>query len=67
MLFMIVEHFKEGAPPIYDRFHKKGRMMPEGLTYLDSWVYDNALKDMMNRLFGSGIIAFVCAERLHNE
>ena len=36
---MVVEHFKEGAAQeIYRRFREKGRMMPEGLTYVSSWI-----------------------------
>ena len=23
---------------VYERFHQKGRMLPEGLTYLESWL-----------------------------
>jgi hypothetical protein len=39
MLYMVVERFKEGsAPEIYQRFHEKGRMMPEGLEYVSSWI-----------------------------
>ena len=39
MLYMVVEHFKEGAAPeIYLRFRTKGRMMPEGLDYISSWI-----------------------------
>ena len=39
MLYMIVEHFKGGDPvPVYRRFRDKGRMAPEGLTYVSSWV-----------------------------
>ena len=42
MLFMVVERFKDGkAKEIYRRFKEKGRMMPEGLKYLDSWVEVN--------------------------
>ena len=42
MLFMVVERFKEGkAKEIYCRFQEKGRMMPEGLQYIDSWVEVN--------------------------
>lgn len=42
MLFMVVEHFERGkAKDIYHRFQKQGRMMPEGLKYLDSWVSAN--------------------------
>ena len=39
MLYMVVERFKEGAAPeIYRRLHDKGRMMPEGLEYVSSWI-----------------------------
>ena len=39
MLYMIIERFKEGAPPkIYARLREKGRMMPEGLNYVSSWI-----------------------------
>jgi hypothetical protein len=39
MLFMIVEHFKNrDAVPVYRRFRDRGRLAPEGLTYLSSWV-----------------------------
>jgi hypothetical protein len=36
---MIIEHFQNGdAIPIYRRFRERGRMAPEGLTYVSSWV-----------------------------
>ena len=39
MLYMIVEHFRDGDPvPVYRRFRAKGRMAPEGLRYISSWV-----------------------------
>ncbi|NDQ57902.1 MAG: DUF3303 domain-containing protein [Acidipila sp.] len=39
MLFMVIEQFKGGdAGPIGERFRSRGRMLPEGLTYLASWV-----------------------------
>ena len=39
MLFMIVEHFKnKDAAPVYKRFQERGRMTPEGLVYVSSWV-----------------------------
>lgn len=39
MLYMIVEHFRDGDPrPVYSRFREKGRLAPDGLTYLSSWV-----------------------------
>ena len=42
MLFMVVEHFKQGkTKDIYRRLQERGRMMPEGLKYVDSWVSAN--------------------------
>ena len=39
MLYMVIERFKEGtAPKIYRRFREKGRMMPEGLEFISSWI-----------------------------
>jgi hypothetical protein len=36
---MIVEHFRGGdAVPVYRRFRDHGRLAPEGLSYLSSWV-----------------------------
>jgi Protein of unknown function (DUF3303) len=36
---MIVEHFKNQDPlPIYRRFRDRGRLAPEGLQYVSSWV-----------------------------
>jgi len=38
MLFMIIERFRSGAAPVYERFHSAGRLAPEGLEYISSWV-----------------------------
>jgi len=39
MLYMVVEHFRgEDAAPVYRRFREKGRMAPDGLQYVSSWV-----------------------------
>ena len=38
-LFMVVEHFRNGdAAPVYQRFRERGRLAPEGVTYVGSWV-----------------------------
>ena len=37
MLYMVVERFKD-ASAIYRRLREKGRMMPEGLEYVSSWI-----------------------------
>jgi hypothetical protein len=41
-LFMVIEHFKD-APAVYRRFQERGRLAPEGLMYVSSWV-DERLK-----------------------
>ena len=39
---MVVERFKnKDAAPAYRRFRDQGRMMPEGLVYVSSWVDDS--------------------------
>ncbi len=39
MLFMVVEHFRDGNPrPVYQRFAECGRLAPDGLEYVSSWV-----------------------------
>jgi Protein of unknown function (DUF3303) len=39
MLFMVIEHFKNrDAAAVYQRYREHGRMMPDGLKYIDSWV-----------------------------
>ena len=41
-LYMVVEHFKNrDAVPVYRRFRDRGRMAPEGLQYVSSWVDEN--------------------------
>jgi Protein of unknown function (DUF3303) len=42
-LYMVVEHFRNGdAVPVYRRFRERGRMAPDDLKYVSSWV-DEAL------------------------
>ena len=39
LLYMIVERFRGRDPvPVYRRFREQGRMAPEGLQYVSSWV-----------------------------
>jgi hypothetical protein len=38
-LYMLVEHFKnKDAVSVYRRFRDRGRMVPEGVIYVSSWV-----------------------------
>lgn len=42
MLFMVIEHFKDNDMlPIYKRVRDEGRMFPEGIKYIDSWIEPN--------------------------
>ena len=37
--YMVVEKYKNGCfDKIYERYNKNGRMLPDGLAYLNSWV-----------------------------
>ena len=37
--YMVVEHFKPGCcAAVYQRFEQRGRLLPDGLEYIDSWV-----------------------------
>lgn len=39
MLYMVVERYRAGAgEAIYERFQARGRQLPAGLHYVDSWV-----------------------------
>jgi hypothetical protein len=39
MLYMVIERFKpNAAPEIYRRARIRGRQLPPGLEYVDSWV-----------------------------
>jgi hypothetical protein len=39
MLFMVIETFRnQDAKAVYRRFKDKGRMMPDGLAFVSSWV-----------------------------
>lgn len=38
MLFMVIERFKNrDAGAVYQRFRERGRMLPDGLKYVESW------------------------------
>ncbi|MFC4113220.1 DUF3303 domain-containing protein [Nonomuraea zeae] len=39
---MVIERFRDDDMiPVYERLRDSGRMLPEGLTYLGSWVEPN--------------------------
>jgi len=41
MRYMVIERFRDGAAPVYERFGARGRMMPLGLEYIDSWLTED--------------------------
>jgi hypothetical protein len=42
MLFMVVETFRNrDAKAVYRRFREQGRMAPDGLKYVGSWIEAN--------------------------
>lgn len=44
MLYMIVEHLKGDPVPVYRRFRDRGRLAPDGLHYVSSWVTSDLQK-----------------------
>lgn len=39
MLFMVIETFaNDDMVPVYERLRERGRMLPDGVTFIDSWV-----------------------------
>lgn len=42
MLYMIIERFRSGkVKELYKRFEEKGRMLPVGVNYIDSWISED--------------------------
>ena len=45
MQYMVIESFKPGkTDEVYARFNEKGRMLPDGLYYIDSWLTSDRSK-----------------------
>jgi hypothetical protein len=45
MRYMVVERYLAGATPVYQRAAVHGRLLPDGLHYVDSWVVDDGELD----------------------
>ena len=42
MQYVVIENFHGGDPvPVYQRFRERGRIAPEGLTYVASWITED--------------------------
>jgi Protein of unknown function (DUF3303) len=46
--YMVIETYTKGPGPVYERAAERGRMLPAGLEYVDSWVVDD---DGLDRCF----------------
>jgi hypothetical protein len=41
-LYMVIERFRNAdAAPVYRQFRERGRMAPDGLNYISSWVTED--------------------------
>jgi hypothetical protein len=36
--YLVIETFTQGPRPVYERAAERGRMLPPGLEYVDSWI-----------------------------
>ena len=43
MRYMVIETFTKGARAVYERAAASGRMLPPGLSYIDSWIDSKTL------------------------
>ena len=42
MQYLVIEHFRNRDPvPVYRRFRAEGRLMPDGLEYISSWITED--------------------------
>ena len=42
---MVIERYTHGPEPVYRRAAERGRLLPDGLHYIDSWVVDDERLD----------------------
>ena len=42
MLYMVIEHYHPGKlKDLYQRFDENGRMLPDGVKYINSWINED--------------------------
>jgi Domain of unknown function (DUF3303) len=54
MLFMVIEHYRYGPEQVYQRAAERGRMLPDGLRYVDSWIVDDGRLERCFQLMETG-------------
>jgi hypothetical protein len=43
VLYLVIEKYAHGPEPVYARASERGRLLPPGLTYVESWVEERDL------------------------
>ena len=38
MLYMVIEHYNGHTKEVFELFRERGRMLPDGLEYVSSWI-----------------------------
>jgi hypothetical protein len=54
MRYMVIERYRSGPGPVYQRAAASGRMLPDGLTYVNSWVVADSGMDRCFQLMETG-------------
>jgi hypothetical protein len=57
MRYMIVERFVNGPGAVYEHAARHGRLLPDGLTFIDSWVVDDGVHDRCFQLMETDDVA----------
>jgi hypothetical protein len=52
---MVIETYLDGPGPVYMRAAERGRMLPDGLRYIDSWVTDTGDHDRCFQLMDCAV------------
>jgi hypothetical protein len=62
---MVIERYLSGPGPVYERAAARGRMLPEGLTYVDSWVVADSSMDRCFQLMETSDPALFDVWKVH--
>jgi hypothetical protein len=52
--YIVIERYTNGPGPVYRRAVERGRMLPDGLRYVDSWIVDDERLDRCFQLMETG-------------
>jgi hypothetical protein len=48
--YIVIERYTQGPEPVYLRAAERGRMLPDGLRFIDSWIVDDERLDRCYQL-----------------